>query len=161
MSVAEQNYPAVDIIIPYYKRRDMLERCLDSLENTLYPSMGIVVVDNGGKEAGLVFLVKRYRNARLVRLPENRGYAGGCNAGLKNSSADYVVFMNDDTVHDPLWLEQLVLAALDDERIGALQPKILSLKANGRGKKVFDYAGAAGEFFCGVVNAGLDYIADV
>jgi len=144
MSVAEQNYPAVDIIIPYYKRRDMLERCLDSLENTLYPSMGIVVVDNGGKEAGLVFLVKHYRNARLVRLPENRGYAGGCNAGLKNSSADYVVFMNDDTVHDPLWLEQLVLAALDDERIGALQPKILSLKANGRGKKVFDYAGAAG-----------------
>ena len=123
MNLPEQHYPSVDIIIPYYKRRDLLERCLDSLENTLYPSMSIVVVDNGGKEAGLVFLVKRYRNARLVRLPENRGYAGGCNAGLKNTSADYVVFMNDDTVHDP---------------------KILSLKAHGKGKKVFDYAGAAG-----------------
>ena len=137
-------YPSVDIIIPYYRRRDMLERALDSLAETSYPSMGIIVVDNGGTEAGLVFLVKRYRNARLVRLAENRGYAGGCNEGLKSSTADYVVFMNDDTEHDPLWLEHLVRAALEDDRIGALQPKILSLKPYKKGKKVFDYAGAAG-----------------
>ena len=141
---AEQHSPSVDIIIPFYRRRDMLERCLDSLEQCSYPSMGIIVVDNGGTEAGLVFLVKRYRNARLLRLTENRGYAGGCNAGLKSSTADYVVFMNDDTEHDPLWLEQLVGVALKDERIGALQPKILALKPCKKGKKVFDYAGAAG-----------------
>ncbi len=122
----------------------MLERCLDSLEQTTYPSMQIIVVDNSGKEAGLVFLVKRYKHAELLRLPENLGYAGGCNAGLKNSSADYVVFMNDDTVHEPLWLEKLVAAALEDTRIAALQPKILSLKTGNKGGKVFDYAGAAG-----------------
>ena len=137
-------YPSVDIIIPHYQRRDMLERCLDSLEKTNYPSMSILVVDNGGSQAGLVFLVKRYRNARLLRLPENRGYAGGCNEGLKHSSADYVVFMNDDTEHDPLWLDALVRAALEDKDIGALQPKILSLKDYNKGKKIFEYAGAAG-----------------
>ena len=136
--------PSVDIIIPHFKRRDMLERCLDSLEKTIYPSMSILVVDNGGSQAGLVFLVKRYRNARLLRLPENRGYAGGCNEGLKHSSADYVVFMNDDTEHDPLWLDSLVSAALEDKDIGALQPKILSLKDYKKGKKVFEYAGGAG-----------------
>ncbi|MEI6651577.1 MAG: glycosyltransferase family 2 protein [Chlorobiaceae bacterium] len=136
--------PSVDIIIPHFKRRDMLERCLDSLEKTTYPSMSILVVDNGGSQAGLVFLVKRYRNARLLRLPENRGYAGGCNEGLKHSSADYVVFMNDDTEHDPLWLDSLVKTALEDESLGALQPKILSLRDFHKGKKVFDYAGAAG-----------------
>ena len=141
---AEQYSPSVDIIIPYYRRRDMLERCLDSLEQCNYPAMGIIVVDNGGTEAGLVFLVKRYRNARLLRLAENRGYAGGCNAGLKSSVADYVVFMNDDTEHDPLWLERLVSVALEDTLIGALQPKILALKPFKKGKKVFDYAGAAG-----------------
>ena len=137
-------YPSVDIIIPHYQRRDMLERCLDSLEKTNYPSMSILVVDNGGSQAGLVFLVKRYRNARLLRLPENRGYSGGCNEGLKHSSADYVVFMNDDTEHDPLWLDSLVKAALEDREIGALQPKILSLKDYNKGKKIFEYAGAAG-----------------
>jgi len=144
-----EHFPSVDIIIPHFKRRDMLERCLDSLAETRYPSMGIIVVDNGGTEAGLVFMVKRYRGARLLRIPENRGYAGGCNEGLKNSTADYIVFMNDDTEHDPLWLEQLVDVACADERIGALQPKILSLKPYHRGKKVFDYAGAAG----GMINS--------
>ncbi|MEI8033401.1 MAG: glycosyltransferase family 2 protein [Chlorobiaceae bacterium] len=136
--------PRVDIIIPYFNRRDMLERCLDSLEKTDYPRMGIIVVDNGGREAGLVFLVKRYRGANLVRLPENLGYAGGCNEGLKHSTADYVVFMNDDTLHDPQWLGVLVAAALEHGEAAALQPKILSLKAFRRGKKLFDYAGAAG-----------------
>jgi len=144
MTSSAPHLPSVDIIIPHFKRRDMLERCLDSLAETLYPEMGIIVVDNGGKQAGLVFMVKRYRNARLVRLEENRGYAGGCNEGLKHSDADYVVFMNDDTRHDPLWLDRLVSAALEDERTGALQPKILSLKAFEKGKQVFDYAGAAG-----------------
>lgn len=144
MDALNQPLPSVDVIIPHYKRRDMLERCLDSLQETRYPSMGILVVDNGGTQAGLVFLVKRYKNARLLRLPDNRGYAGGCNEGLKHSSADYIVFMNDDTEHDPLWLDELVRAALDDERIGALQPKILSLKQYGKGQKMFDYAGAAG-----------------
>ncbi len=139
-----EHCPSVDIIIPHYKRRDMLERCLDSLADTRYPSMGIIVVDNGGTEAGLVFLVKRYRNARLIRLPENRGYASGCNEGLKHSTADYVVFMNDDTEHDPLWLDELVAAARADDCIGAMQPKILSLQQYRQGKRVFDYAGAAG-----------------
>ncbi|TLU83110.1 MAG: glycosyltransferase family 2 protein [Chlorobium sp.] len=144
MSPERELRPSVDVIIPHFRRHDMLERCLDSLAETLYPSMNIIVVDNGGKQAGLVFLVKRYRNARLIKLPENRGYAGGCNEGLKSSSADYVVFMNDDTIHDPQWLDRLVDAALDDLQTGALQPKILSMQAYRRGKKVFDYAGAAG-----------------
>ena len=144
MADTDSHPPSVDIIIPYYKRRDMLERCLDSLAQTSYPAMGIIVVDNGGVEAGLVFLVKRYPNTRLVRLPENRGYAGGCNEGLKHSVADYVVFMNDDTEHEPRWLEQLVAAALDDDRIAALQPKILSQQSYRKGRKIFDYAGAAG-----------------
>lgn len=144
MTSSEPHFPSVDIIIPHFRRRDMLERCLDSLAETRYPAMGIIVVDNGGIEAGLVFMVKRYQNARLVRLGENRGYAGGCNEGLKHSTADYVVFMNDDTRHDPLWLEQLVSSALEDDRTAALQPKILSQRAFERGEKVFDYAGAAG-----------------
>ncbi len=52
--------------------------------------------------------------------------------------------MNDDTEHDPMWLEQLVRTALENEHIGALQPKILSLKSYRKGQKIFDYAGAAG-----------------
>ncbi len=137
-------YPSIEIIIPHFQRHDMLERCLESLEKTDYPSMSITVVDNCGKKAGLVFMVKRYRNAKLLSLQENKGYAGGCNEALRLSSADYVLFMNDDTVHDPLWLRMLADAAFRNPGAAAFQPRILSMRAAAKGKKVFDYAGAAG-----------------
>jgi GT2 family glycosyltransferase len=144
METPQEQYPSVEIVIPHFQRSDMLERCLDSLEKTRYPSMSITVVDNCGKQAGLVFTIKRYRNAQLLKPGMNRGYAGGCNEALKRSHADYVVFMNDDTVHDPLWLEKLVEAAIQENDTAAFQPKILSMKAAAVGKQVFDYAGAAG-----------------
>ncbi|NTV98999.1 MAG: glycosyltransferase family 2 protein, partial [Chlorobiaceae bacterium] len=52
--------------------------------------------------------------------------------------------MNDDTVHDPQWLQRLVGAAMQNEKAAAFQPKVLSMKAASKGKRVFDYAGAAG-----------------
>jgi GT2 family glycosyltransferase len=144
MDSSQERQPSVEIIIPHFSRRDLLERCLESLEKTSYPSMSITVVDNCGKEAGLVFMVRRFANAQLLRPGENRGYAGGCNDAMKRSSADYLVFMNDDTVHEPSWLDRLVEEAMNHEEAAAFQPKVLSLKARSRGKRVFDYAGAAG-----------------
>ncbi|MDP8304904.1 MAG: glycosyltransferase family 2 protein [Candidatus Chlorobium antarcticum] len=136
--------PTVDIIIPHYLRRDMLERCLKALADTGYPAMHIIVVDNGGSLPGLALLLDEYPNARLFRLPENRGYAGGCNEGLKHSSAEFVAFLNDDTLPQPHWLDPLVVAALADPFVAALQPKILSTKRVAGPKRMFDYAGAAG-----------------
>jgi len=106
--------------------------------------MGIIVVDNGSGDPELEKLTGKVSGTRLLRLHENRGYAGGCNAGFHASEADYVVFLNDDTRHDPLWLEALVAEARRDESIAALQPKILSLAEHARGRNVFDHAGAAG-----------------
>ncbi len=137
--------PPVEIIIPHYRGAIMLERCLDSLVHTRYPAMYICIVDNcSGERDALDGLKRKFGGLRVISLPENRGYAGGCNSALFSSSADYVVFMNDDIVADPSWLEPLVAVAEADPAIAALQPKILSLQAMLEGKMVFDYAGGAG-----------------
>ncbi|WP_278248917.1 glycosyltransferase family 2 protein [Chlorobium sp. N1] len=137
--------PTVDIIIPHYLQREMLERCLRSLALTDYPGMGILVIDNGGFLPGLQALVAATPGARLHRLGENRGYAGGCNEGLRHSRAEFVVFMNDDTtVKDPDWLRLLVDEALRHPGAAAFQPKLLSTKRVVGPRRMFDYAGAAG-----------------
>ena len=137
--------PSVEIIIPHYRGRFILERCLDSLVKTSYTAMSICIVDNGSGEGDICAeLKRRIEKLRVVTLQSNKGYAGGCNSALLSSSADYVVFMNDDTVVDPSWLLPLVELAEADGAIAALQPKILSLQAKQAGKKIFDYAGAAG-----------------
>lgn len=122
----------------------MLERCLDSLSAGGGSVPRVIVADNGGESSGTSGLEAAYPGLEVVRLPENRGYAGGCNEGLRRVSSAYVVFMNDDAVVEPGWLEPLVAEAERDASVGALQPKILSLKARRDGRRLFDYAGAAG-----------------
>lgn len=137
--------PSVEIIIPHYRGASMLERCLESLSGTGYPAMDICIVDNAsGEERALAGLKSRFERVRVITLPVNKGYAGGCNAALFSSPADYVVFLNDDTVVEPSWLEPLVGVAEADITVAALQPKILSLQGQRTGRKVFDYAGGAG-----------------
>jgi GT2 family glycosyltransferase len=122
----------------------MLEACLDALQITTFTDFAILVVDNGGRESGLAGLESAYPDLTVLQLPANAGYAGGCNAGLRQVESPYVVFLNDDTVVEADWLCHLVTAAEADPMTGAFQPKILSLRDQRRGRWMFDYAGAAG-----------------
>ncbi|TNJ35950.1 glycosyltransferase family 2 protein [Prosthecochloris vibrioformis] len=138
------SFTHVEVIIPHYRGEDMLRRCLAALALSGYPSLSVCIVDNASGEQVLAACSAGSYPVRLVRLETNRGYAGGCNAGLWSSSAKYVVFLNDDTEPQPGWLEPLVAMAESDARIAVLQPKLLSLQAFRQGKREFDYAGAAG-----------------
>jgi len=122
----------------------MLDRCLDSLSAAGGAVPRVIVVDNGGEASDTGGLETVRQGVEVLRLPYNAGYAGGCNAGLRLCSSRYVVFLNDDAEVGPGWLEPLVAEAERDHSIGALQPKILSLKSRREGRREFDYAGAAG-----------------
>ena len=137
--------PSVEIIIPHYRGDVMLERCITSLAQTTYREHSICIVDNlSGEDAANEKLKQRFSSLRILQMSYNAGFAGGCNTALALSSADYVVFMNDDAVVEPDWLEPLVEAAEADRKVAALQPKILSLQHHRLGRNVFDYAGGAG-----------------
>ena len=45
---------------------------------------------------------------RLVALNENRGFAGGNNAGVREARGRFVVLLNNDTVPEPGWLAALL-----------------------------------------------------
>jgi hypothetical protein len=132
--------PLVSIVIPHFNGEEILERCLTSLASTAYANTEIIVVDNGSSDDSAGAAARRHPEIRVIRNPENLGYAGGCHSGLPQANGSYVVFLNNDTEVDPQWLSVLVAAAESDPRIAACQPKLLSIS----NKNVFDYAGAAG-----------------
>jgi len=92
----------------------------------------VVVVDNGQSldRAAVDRVVGAGGSAAtvdLVTTEENLGFAGGMNAGITHAlerGADAVAVLNDDTVVEPGWLDALS-AHLEDERVGAVQPKLL------------------------------------
>ncbi len=112
------------IVVNYNNLEDTAE-CIESLLNQTYPCR-ILVVDNGSDKGVVNELRGRYPQITLLELGENRGYAGGCNAGIKEviDTADYVLISNNDVVFEKDVVEKLVLEMERDARIAASQPVV-------------------------------------
>jgi hypothetical protein len=82
----------------------------------------VVVVENGaGGEA------ERPAGVEVVRLPENRGYAAGMNAGiaeLRRAGCDRLLLLNNDARLEPGALRRLA-EALEDPALAAVGPTVL------------------------------------
>lgn len=132
----------VSIIIPHYNGRDILKDCLDSLRQSTYPHREILLVDNGSTDGSLEMVEKEYPQVHIIRNKVNLGFAGGCNVGITHATGNIFLILNNDTIHDPGWIEPMV-QWLDTHPLAAtVMPKILSYNRRDR----FDYSGAAGGF---------------
>ncbi len=70
-------------IVVNWNGRAHLDVCLGSLRRQTLPGIEIVLVDNGSTDDSLAWVRERFGDAvRVVALSENRGYAGGLNAGI-------------------------------------------------------------------------------
>jgi GT2 family glycosyltransferase len=107
-------------------RRDLLEHCLSSLWKQTYPRFEVVVVDNGSSDDSLEFLGSLSEpRLRVVSSPVNRGFAGGCNAGIARAAGRYIATLNNDAEAEPNWLEELVRGIESDSSVGMCASKIL------------------------------------
>ncbi len=120
--------PLCSIVIPTYNGRDLLARCLVSIErNRPDPSrhpIEIVVVDNGSSDGTSEWLSHEYPQVHVVRLDPNRGFCGAANAGLAAARGSFVQLLNDDTEVAAGWVEA-GLAPFADPRVGSVAPLVL------------------------------------
>lgn len=108
----------VSVVIPNFNGRKFLAECLDSLKAQSYKEFEIIVVDNGSSDGSAGFIKKNYPGIKVVELSQNKGFAGGVNAGIQASSGKMVALLNNDAVADENWLRELV-ASLDAADIAA------------------------------------------
>ncbi len=107
--------PRVSVIVPT-RGAPTLAQCLAALDaHTGERALEVIVVADG------VPLVLDRPFARTVRLASRRGFAGAANAGARAARGAVLVFLNDDAVVAPGWLEPL-LAALALPRAGLAAP---------------------------------------
>jgi GT2 family glycosyltransferase len=92
----------------------------------------VILVDNGSTDCSAAYVREYYPWVRIVDLPENTGFAGGNNRGLKMAEGEFIVTLNNDTKADPRFLEELLQPALQDSGIGMVAAKMLNFFDPGR-----------------------------
>lgn len=100
-------------------------RCIDSLYRTGYEDFEVVVVDN---DQGAVPEIPP--PVRLIRNPENVGFARACNQGILTSNGEYVVFINPDTLVEEDFFESLRRFFDENLRAGVAGPRIVDAEGN-------------------------------
>ena len=117
----------VSVIITTYKRSEFLERAIQSVLNQTYQNYEIIVVDdNDANSSFRVATEKRMApfliNPKIKYLKHDVNRNGACarNTGIKNSSGDFITFLDDDDVYLPTRIEKAIrcLKNTSDDVIG-------------------------------------------
>ena len=108
--------PEISVVIVTWNGRQHLAACLSSVAAQIGVRAETIVVDNGSTDGTAEYVRSQFPRVRLVALGENRGFAGGNNAGVREARGHLVAFLNNDTAVDAGWLR--ALAAGIDQRNG-------------------------------------------
>jgi glycosyltransferase involved in cell wall biosynthesis len=103
--------PRVSVIIPAYNAAATVAGTVASVLAQTLPDFEIVCVDDGSTDATLALIKNFGDRVRLIEQP-NSGPAAARNHGARNSSGEYLAFLDADDLWTPTFLERSI-AALD------------------------------------------------
>jgi GT2 family glycosyltransferase len=111
------------IIIPVFNNLSLTQQCLDSIfQNTTPGLYEVIVVDNGSTDGSREYLQSLDPRVRYIRNPRNLFFARGSNRGAWAARSENVLFLNNDTVVKPGWLEAMLeVLAQSSEIVGNKQ----------------------------------------
>lgn len=118
-------------IIVTYNGAPWIEKCLQHLLNSSYPTK-IIVVDNCSTDNTTAILRQFYDKIVFIQAESNLGFGRGNNLGILKAldlGADYVFLLNQDAYADQYCIEKLMEAYGQHKQYGIISP--LQLNSDG------------------------------
>lgn len=115
----------ISVIIPCRDNAAVIADCLAALFQQTLPPAEVIVVDGGSQDNTAEIVRSQFPRAKLIQLPQSRGFAGACNAGYEASAGRWIAVINSDAVAHPDWLAQMAAATTGDPRVGMVASRVL------------------------------------
>jgi GT2 family glycosyltransferase len=122
----------VSIIIPVYRRTGWLGKCLSALAQQVFDGdFEVIIVDDGSPNHDeITAIADRFRSGCPftveLLLKKNGGPAAARNFGVARSEGRFLCFLDDDSVPDTKWLNEITTPFFESQRIGLVNGKTVS-----------------------------------
>jgi GT2 family glycosyltransferase len=118
--------PDVSIVVPVYNQAPFTLACLDALmAHASRYRFEVLVGDDGSSDATAAALSVPIAGVRHVRHAQNLGFVRNCNATAAHAAGRHVLFLNNDTLVLPGWLDELIGTLDADPGIGLVGSKLV------------------------------------
>lgn len=116
------------IVIPNFNGLSYLSDCLNSLKHELDLKLDeVLLVDNASTDNSIGFVKENFPFVKIISLNENYGFSYAVNEGIKESTGEFVVLLNNDTQVCNGWLESLIKCIENDPSIFAVSSKMIRM----------------------------------
>lgn len=115
----------LSIVIVNFNAREFLKKCLDSIFESQFKNLEVVVVDNASKDGSVEELKKFGSKIKLITNKTNVGFSVANNQGIKVSSGRYLLFLNPDTSIHPNTLKYMMNFMDKNKKAGAATCKVV------------------------------------
>ena len=117
----------VAVVIVVWNAKHYVMECLESLrEHCEQACSEVIVVDNASTDGTPELVAEMFPEFKLIRNPENFGFAKANNIGMAQSSAQYICLVNSDVKFLDDSISPMVRYLDDHSGVGMLGPKMLA-----------------------------------
>lgn len=111
----------LSIIIPVYNTENYLEECLDSLLNTEFKSLEIIIINDGSTDDSELILERYLNEYSFIKYiyQDNNGQGAARNVGLEQAVGKYIYFMDSDDMVSGTIFHDLI-ETLEEDRLDAI-----------------------------------------
>lgn len=121
---------SISIVITVNNNLRLTRECLDSIDKSLFGlfPIEVIVVDDASTDGTVDLLVdamKEYSWLHFVRCERPIGFARARNRGASIANAEYLIFMDGNSVFQPKTVEKMIVL-FNDVRVGLVSPQLSS-----------------------------------
>ena len=120
-----ESEPKVSIIIPTKDKKELLQRCINSIKNnTSYKNLEIIIIDNNSEDLKTIEYL-RSLPYQILQYSEPFNFSKMNNLAVTKSSGKYLLFLNDDTAAlESNWLTEMISICQQND-IGVVGAKLV------------------------------------